>query len=187
MNNKLIIILAFLCFLSGYFYMNNNIKDKPSYSFSKDVDKMDTSSYSKLYKDENLIIVNILGEINKPDMYLLERGATLKDIVQIAGGAVEDADLNSLDMDRKLLDKETIIVPKIKKNKEENNYKDLININKADKETLKIIPGVGDAIAQNIIDYRENISLFYSISDIKNVDKIGEKLFQKIKNFITVD
>ena len=63
----------------------------------------------------------------------------------------------------------------------------LININTADKETLKSLPGIGDTIAQNIIDYRKNVSLFYNISDIKNVNRIGDKTYEKIKNLITIN
>ncbi len=62
----------------------------------------------------------------------------------------------------------------------------LININKADKETLKKLPGIGDVIAQNIIDYRNKVSLFYNIEDIKNVDRIGDKIYEKIKKLITI-
>ncbi|WP_250277483.1 ComEA family DNA-binding protein [[Clostridium] colinum] len=67
------------------------------------------------------------------------------------------------------------------------NNNSLININTADKETLKTLPNIGDTIAKNIIEYRENVSLFYNISDIKNVSRIGDKTYEKIKNLITVD
>lgn len=71
----------------------------------------------------------------------------------------------------------------------ENNTQDnnIININSADKETLKKLPGIGDSIAENIIYYRENVSLFYDISDIKNVDRIGDKTYERIKNLITTN
>ncbi len=82
-------------------------------------------------------------------------------------------------------DKYTINIDKTE-NKIQNNI-NLININTADKETLKTLPGIGDGIAENIIQYRENVSLFYNVSDIKNVDRIGDKTYEKIKNLITVD
>lgn len=76
-----------------------------------------------------------------------------------------------------------------KSNINENNTQDnnIININSADKETLKKLPGIGDSIAENIIYYRENVSLFYDISDIKNVDRIGDKTYERIKNLITTN
>lgn len=69
---------------------------------------------------------------------------------------------------------------------EDENTKNLININTADKDTLKSLPGIGDSLAQNIIDYR-NVSLFNDISEIKNVNRIGDKIYEKIKNLITVN
>ena len=68
-----------------------------------------------------------------------------------------------------------------------NEKNELININKADKKTLESLPGIGDVISNNIIEYRENVSLFYKIEDIKNVKQIGEKKYEKIKYLITVN
>lgn len=66
----------------------------------------------------------------------------------------------------------------------ENNSK--ININTASKETFTSLSGIGDAKAQKIIDYRNENGLFKSIEDLKNVSGISEKLFEQIKEFITI-
>ena len=62
----------------------------------------------------------------------------------------------------------------------------LININKASVDELKQLPGVGSTIANSIILYREENGDFDSIEDLKNVSRIGDKTFSKIKDFITV-
>ena len=92
---------------------------------------------------------------------------------------------NNDEINESLKNKETKTLDKTSNNIQNNNS--LININNADKESLKTLPGIGDTLAQNIIDYRENISLFYNIVDIKNVDRIGDKIYEKIKNLITVN
>ena len=61
-----------------------------------------------------------------------------------------------------------------------------ININTADINKLKEIPGIGDVKANSIIMYRESNGNFKSIEDLKNVDGIGEKTFEKIKNNIKI-
>ena len=61
-----------------------------------------------------------------------------------------------------------------------------ININTADINKLKEIPGIGDVKANSIIIYRESNGNFKSIEDLKNVDGIGEKTFEKIKNNIKI-
>ena len=64
--------------------------------------------------------------------------------------------------------------------------KSLININSATIEELMTLTGVGESKAKAIIAYREENGLFKSIEDIKNVTGIGDKMFEKIKNYITV-
>ena len=61
-----------------------------------------------------------------------------------------------------------------------------VNINTSTKEVLTSLSGIGDAKAQNIIDYRNENGLFKSIEDLKNVTGISEKLFEQIKEFITI-
>ena len=78
-----------------------------------------------------------------------------------------------------------------KSNKKNNNISrgtsdiGIININSASKSDLMKLPGIGEKKAQNIISYREE-NKFNDISDIKNVKGIGESLFLKIKDYITV-
>jgi len=61
-----------------------------------------------------------------------------------------------------------------------------ININTANLEELDQITGVGPAIAQRIIDYRNTNGMFYQIEDLKNVDGIGDVNFEKMRDEITV-
>ena len=61
-----------------------------------------------------------------------------------------------------------------------------ININKASIEELMLLPSIGEAKAQAIIDYRNSVGIFNEIDDIKKVSGIGDSLFDKIKDLITV-
>ena len=72
------------------------------------------------------------------------------------------------------------------KNSTTNNQKKIININTATKAELTSLSGIGDAKAEDIINYRTQNGNFKSIDDIKNVKGIGDAIFAKIKDYITV-
>ena len=61
-----------------------------------------------------------------------------------------------------------------------------ININTATVEELVSLPGIGNKIANRIIEYREKNDNFKTIEEIMNVKGIGKKKFKKIKQLITV-
>jgi competence protein ComEA len=74
------------------------------------------------------------------------------------------------------------------KGKKEKFLKDkFININTAGKEDLIKLPGVGDAMAEKIIYYRETHNGFRKIEDIKKIKGIGKKKFEKLKPYITIE
>jgi len=62
----------------------------------------------------------------------------------------------------------------------------LININTASQKELESLPGIGPALAERIIQYREKNGPFLSPEDIKNVSGIGEKRYEQLKDKITI-
>ncbi len=69
---------------------------------------------------------------------------------------------------------------------EKDEVSNLININTASEETLMTLTGIGQSKAKAIITYRTENGPFTTIDDIKNVSGIGESIFEKIKDSITV-
>ena len=70
---------------------------------------------------------------------------------------------------------------------EESVATEKININKATKEELVTIYGIGEVLAERIIKQRESIGEYMSVEELLSIEGIGEKLFQQIEKFITVE
>ncbi|WP_058486905.1 helix-hairpin-helix domain-containing protein [Defluviitalea phaphyphila] len=221
-----IIIIVFI--ISGILYINNKDKDvqpllnevqniqsitednlniiEPEFKkeeIEQEKEEIESKKEEIEQEKESNCVVYICGAVKKPNVYTLPAGSRINDVINMAGGALEEADLNQLNLAEKIFDSQKIYVPKkgeeIDKsilkveNKEEDNYSikksnnQLININTDSSEKLQTLPGIGSVIAQNIIDYRNSQGPFSSIEEIKNVPRIGEKTFEKIKDKITVD
>ena len=61
-----------------------------------------------------------------------------------------------------------------------------ININTATKEDLLYVPGIGEVIAEKIIEYRETNGPFITYEDLENVSGIGPKKLEQLSEFLTV-
>lgn len=61
-----------------------------------------------------------------------------------------------------------------------------VNINTAGKEALMLLPGIGEILAQRILDYRAAHGAFSSVEDLNNVEGIGEKTLEGLRDYATV-
>ena len=159
------------------------------------IDVEDNLMNSTLEKSSNnTIVVEIKGEVMKPDVYTLNEGSIIKDLIEMAGGLAKEADISNINRAKEIKNHELIIIRNINDinlevetgNNEMNEESDdgKISINDADLSKLKEIPGIGEVKANSIILYREKNNGFKSIEELKNVDGIGEKTFEKIKDSI---
>ena len=62
-----------------------------------------------------------------------------------------------------------------------------INLNKATKDELCLVPGIGESTADEILKVRNHYGSFVSVEEIKMADGIGDKTFEKIKKYLTVE
>ncbi len=147
------------------------------------------------------IKVYVTGAVNTPGVIELEEGSRIEDAINLAGGVKDDANLEDVNLAYCLEDGQKLYIPNINEKEveyisTENGEKVIegfsgssnskININTSGLEELKSLPGVGDSLAQRIINYREENGKFKTIDDLKNVSGIGDKKFENIKESVTV-
>jgi competence protein ComEA len=139
------------------------------------------------------IVVEIKGEVKKPDIYWMKEDSIIEDLINEAGGITEEADISGINRAELLKNHQSIVIPNIKEGDVVTNSttsgvnKDgKININTATVGELDTLPGIGPARAADIISYREENGGFKSIEDIKNIKGIGESSFEKLKDKITI-
>ena len=158
-------------------------------------------------KEEETVVVHVIGEVNNPGVVTLPEGSRIIDAINKAGGKTEEADLSKINLAYIVEDGTQIYIPRINEdlnqvnlisdgagvgvvitdsNVEENEVDSKVNINTASKEKLETLPGVGEKKKKKIIDYRETNGKFKTIEDIKNVSGIGDSKYESLKDKITV-
>ena len=178
-----ILAIGLLFFASKYY----ETKTEPQLPFAQLVGTEDDKEVGvKDEREPKTILVQVAGAAMNTGLVELKEGDRVKDAIDAAGGALPDADIDSLNLARKVKDEEKIYIPKVGEKVETHTAvsNELININKANSVELQNIPGIGPKTADKIIRYREG-NPFVNVEDIKNVPGIGDKKFEEIKDFIT--
>jgi len=116
--------------------------------------------------------IYISGAVNNPGLYPLIAGDGIEALIQAAGGTIDNADLSQL----------KLYIPAA--GGEEQPQK--IDINQAEIWLLTALPGIGETLAQRIVDYRHQNGPFRNICEIVKVEGIGATIYEQIEELVTV-
>jgi competence protein ComEA len=173
----LFIMLAFAIVGIGL-NLRLTINDAKEIEFTKDTPK--ANAVLKQY-------VYIAGEVNNPGVYEITEDLRLNELITMAGGFSEDADINyvnqELNLASTLRDQQKIFIPSLESQASVKGDTTLINLNTATLEELDTLPGIGLSTAQKIINQRP----FTTKEELLNVSGIGESKYSQIKDLVTVD
>lgn len=155
-------------------------------------------------KQEEMIVIHIAGEVKKPGIIKIKEGARIADIIEAAGGLTQKANITNINLAYIIEDGQKITIPSKDEKEERENIttengegiineergtsagKQIVNINKATKEQLCELQGIGESTADKIITYRKENGNFKQVEDIKNVPGIGDAKYENIKDKISV-
>lgn len=144
------------------------------------------------------ITVYITGEVNEPQSTLtLPFGSRVQDVIDAAGGVTDDADLDRVNLAGIVRDGDQIDVPSLADSAEDTDSAaealptpsggEVIFINTATLAELQTLPGIGEATAQAIIDYRTENGNFTGIEDLDNVSGIGPATLETLEPLISFE
>lgn len=132
--------------------------------------------------------VYISGAVKKPGLYAFSNEVRLGEAIQAAGDVLPYADTNAVNYAEVIQDGMHIHIPYDTQGVPAASAAQdgRININEADEQKLAELPGIGPAMAKNIVTYRTEHGFFTSIEELQNVKGIGAGKFKKLQDKVTV-
>ena len=156
------------------------------------------SDSSQDSKESQVIYVHVSGAVKESGLVQLKSGARVADAIKAAGGPVDDACIDAVNLARKVEDGEHVHLPSLDENREgeasvqaegQNTpsiTSGVVNINTATSEELEQLPGIGPSTAKKIVSDRESAGPYQNIEDLKRVSGIGDKKFAALADLICV-
>ncbi|WP_234448059.1 helix-hairpin-helix domain-containing protein [Virgibacillus salexigens] len=149
----------------------------------------DKATSNEALIDDQQMVVDVKGEVNKPGVYEMEEEDRVINAIEIAGGFTEEADQTQVNLAQRIQDEMVISVVKEGDTEAQTlsvNEKDKLHLNQATLEEIEALNGIGPTKAEAIVQYREENGLFKSVEDLLNVSGIGEKMLEAFQEDIQV-
>ena len=209
LKNNIIVIILFSIALAGgvCLYFKTEEKENIQNIFEEVENNVTTNTVENENTEEaKKIAIHITGEVKKTGVIYLKEGSRIVDAIEKAGGITKNADLSKVNLAYVLQDGQKLYIPNKKDNAsvyisedsgqdvidngntntKTKNKRKKININTANKEELQSISGIGPALAEKIVSYRNTNGKFKKVEDLKNVSGIGESKYKNIKDSICI-
>ncbi len=145
--------------------------------------------------DDGTVTVDVAGKVRRPGIAVLDAGARVVDALRAAGGARAGVDLMDLNLARVLVDGEQIVVgvavpavglPSAATAAPGAPTGTLVDLNTADTVALESLPEVGPVTAAAIIAWRDENGGFTAVSELLEVNGIGDATLAAMAPFVTV-
>jgi len=141
------------------------------------------------------LMIHVAGAVQNPGVYELPTHAIIADAIEAAGGALQGANLDRVNLAASLKANQQVFIPSTseERNSVETTQRssvtssnEKINVNTASIAELDLLPGIGPALAEEIIKHRETFGLFHEAADLLDVPGIGPAKLEKISELISL-
>ena len=136
------------------------------------------------------VVVAVAGKVRSPGLVRLPAGSRVDDAVRAAGGVLAGADPGLLNLARRLVDGEQVLVgvdpPPGAAAAPAAATGGLLDLNTATAGDLDALPGIGPVLAQRIVDWRTENGRFASVDQLREVTGIGEAKYRDLEAKVTV-
>jgi len=135
------------------------------------------------------VVVDVAGKVRRPGLVRLPAGARVDDALRAAGGLRPGASLGLLNLARRLVDGEQVLVGVDAPTAGAPGAGAAapgVDLNTADVAALDGLPGIGPVLAQHIVDWRTEHGHFASVDQLREVPGIGESKFASLKSKVRV-
>jgi len=134
---------------------------------------------------ENTVMVHVVGAVALPGVVTVPETSRVQDALALAGGALEDADLRSVNLARTVFDGEQIVVPRMGDPLDSfGGGSGLLSLSQADQASLETLPRIGPATAERIIAWREANGPFRSVEDLLAISGIGPATLEGLADLV---
>lgn len=145
----------------------------------------ESSESTSAAQQENTVMVHVVGAVADPGVVSLPESSRVQDALALAGGAMEDADLRSVNLARTIFDGEQIVVPRVGDPLDSSGgASGLISLSRADQSSLETLPRIGPATAERIIAWREANGPFRSVEDLLAISGIGPATLEGLADLV---
>ncbi|RBP02393.1 helix-hairpin-helix domain-containing protein [Rossellomorea aquimaris] len=192
---RTVLVILVICAIVLIAYILKSASAVPVKEASFTADPVKKEKEPEKLKIVEKVFVDVKGEVVNPGLYEVRQGDRLKFVIDRAGGFTPEADKKMINLAVKVSDEMMIYVPKVGEIEVPglapsmpgtDTGKDRININTATQQEFETLPGIGPAKASTFIQYREEHGPFAAIEEIQNISGVGEKTFEKLKEYIYV-
>ncbi|EEK77055.1 competence protein ComE [Bacillus cereus] len=157
---------------------------------AKAIEQKGKPKISDTKEQKKIIVIDMKGAVAKEGVYEMKVGDRVKDAIEKAGGFLPEADRNKVNLAQMVQDQMILYVPNKNEQVQEvaavSKGDGKVPINAATKEQLEKITGIGSRKAESILKYREEHGPFQKIEDLLEIDGIGAKSLEKIKDQIII-